>query len=114
MKCNRNQPVADACPGIALLIEPTREVVIAGNADDPVTAEMLEVIRENYTPETMVLLRNTSNADEVTSIASFVEGMTPVQGHSAAYVCQNFTCQKPLTDPRELRMILKNPPRERI
>ena len=97
----------------ALLIEPTREVVIAGDADNPATAEMLAAIRESYAPETVALLRTTNNVDAITNIASFVEWMAPVQGRSAAYVCQNFSCQKPLTDPGKLRNIMKETPGDR-
>ena len=94
----------------ALLIEPTREVVIAGEANNAGTKAMLEAVRENYAPETVALLRTSSNAEAVTAIAAFVKEMLPVQGKSAAYVCQNFACQKPLTDPAQLRNLLKNPP----
>jgi len=94
----------------SLLIEPTREVVIAGEANNAGTKAMLEAVRESYAPETVALLRTSSNAEAVTSIAAFVKEMLPVQGESAAYVCQNFSCQKPLTDPAQLRKLLKKPP----
>ena len=48
-----------------------------------------------------VLLRASS---EVPATA----GMPPVGGKAAAYVCQNFTCQLPLTDPDALARALLN------
>jgi hypothetical protein len=94
----------------ALLLEPTREVVIAGEEGNPATAKMLTAIRDTYAPETVTILRTENNADSLNTIASFVEWMVPVKGQSTAYVCQNFSCQKPLTDPGKLREILKQPP----
>jgi uncharacterized protein YyaL (SSP411 family) len=33
--------------------------------------------------------------------------MKPVAGQPAAYVCQNFTCQAPVTTVEELEKVLK-------
>jgi uncharacterized protein YyaL (SSP411 family) len=32
--------------------------------------------------------------------------MKPLGGKAAVYVCENFTCQAPVTDPTELRKLL--------
>ncbi|HJQ06243.1 MAG TPA: N-acylglucosamine 2-epimerase, partial [Nocardioides sp.] len=31
-----------------------------------------------------------------------LEGRTPVDGHPAAYVCQGFVCERPVTTPDEI------------
>ena len=33
--------------------------------------------------------------------------MKPVDGKSAAYVCENFTCRAPVTDPKALGELLR-------
>ena len=35
-----------------------------------------------------------------------LEGREAVDGRAAAYVCEHFTCQRPVTDPDELRVLL--------
>jgi uncharacterized protein YyaL (SSP411 family) len=36
----------------------------------------------------------------------FLRTVAPVDGKPAAYVCENFTCQEPTTDPEKLRALL--------
>ena len=68
-----------------------REIVLAGSRDAADLRAMLAAIRSRFMPNTIVLMA----ADAAVS-------MRPVAGHSTAYVCENYSCQLPATDPAEL------------
>ncbi len=99
--------------GAALLIEPTREVVISGRSGSPDTEKLFEVVRRSYTPETTLLFRPEENPKMITELAKFTAEMESVGGRAAAYVCQNFVCESPLTEPAELQGILESAPPSR-
>jgi uncharacterized protein YyaL (SSP411 family) len=75
-------------------ISPTREVALVG--DD--LAELASVMREKPRPH-LVLAGGPEGSDQPPLLA----GRTRVDGKPAAYVCQNFTCQLPVSDPSELK-----------
>jgi uncharacterized protein YyaL (SSP411 family) len=76
---------------------PSREIVISG----PDPAPLLKVVRGLYLPNKVLAL-----ADGKAAIP-LLEGRGLVQGKSAAYVCENRTCKKPVTSPTELEALLK-------
>jgi len=83
-----------------------REVVVAGEPDSDDTNALIEVLRDDYTPTTVTLQRPPGDAD-ITALAPFTESQTPVDGRAAAYVCEAFRCEAPVTDPEALREQLR-------
>jgi uncharacterized protein len=83
------------------------EVIIAGEPASPDTEKMLSVLDNNYAPNTVVLLKNTQNANHLAEIASFTGPLKPVAGKATAYVCTGFACGTPITDPKELASMLE-------
>jgi uncharacterized protein len=78
-------------------LAPVKEVAIVGPSAE--AGELLRVVRDAYRPH-MVLA--TGRADGV----PLLEGREPVDGHAAAYVCEHFICQAPVTTPDELAAVL--------
>ena len=69
---------------------PVREVALAG--DD--VSSLAAVVRGGYYPH-VVLAGGSADIP-------LLEGRVPVDGAAAAYVCEHFTCQLPVTSPAEL------------
>jgi uncharacterized protein YyaL (SSP411 family) len=78
-------------------LSPTREVALVGNE----VGELAAVIREKPLFH-LVLAGGREGAEQPPLLAN----RTTVDGKAAAYVCENFTCQIPTTNPDELRAIL--------
>jgi uncharacterized protein YyaL (SSP411 family) len=89
-------------------IGPSLEVVIAGKVGADDTAALISTVREMYLPQAAVLLVPPGEAGTtIRRLAPFAEGYTPVEGKAAAYVCRDFTCQLPTTDPAKLSELLE-------
>jgi uncharacterized protein YyaL (SSP411 family) len=92
----------------ATVTEPV-QIVLAGDRELPETAELLGVIRKRYLPNKVVLLADGGEGQKW--LAQHVEAlrlMAPVQGRTAAYVCRNFACELPVTDPEQLAESLRD------
>ena len=81
------------------------EVAIIGSGED--AARLAAAARGAYRPH-QVLAGGTGQTGAVDTqpAVPLLEGRLPVNGHAAAYVCENFTCQAPVTTADELRAAL--------
>ena len=86
-----------------LLAQPPRQVVICGERDEPDTRTLAAAAQATFLPHTAILL-----ADEKgkTFFGGAMADMTRVNDQPAAYVCENFTCHAPVTNPEELGTML--------
>jgi uncharacterized protein len=85
------QPTAMPQMLVALMrhISPPQQIVLAGDNIAP----FVDVLRMRFLPHHTLL-----KAGDVPA----TRDMAPVDGRAAAYVCENFTCQMPVTEPDAL------------
>jgi uncharacterized protein len=81
-------------------LAPRREVALVGDVDG--VAALAAVVRETRRPH---LVLAGGPGDGRTAVP-LMERRTPVDGHAAAYVCERFACERPVTEPDELRALL--------
>lgn len=83
----------------------TQEVVIAGEKGKGDTKEMLSRLSSEFLPNAVLLLKSPGN--KIEELAPFTENF-PMEGSNAtAYVCQNYACELPTTDPDKMMELLK-------
>ena len=84
-----------------------RQIVLAGNASTPEFQALANHVRRRFLP-TATLLHADGGAGQawLGQHNEAIAEMKPINGHPAAYVCQNFTCQAPVTTVEELEKLL--------
>jgi uncharacterized protein YyaL (SSP411 family) len=79
-------------------LEAPRELAIAGDPAAADTRALLAVARTGYRPGLVVAVAAEPDETAVPLLA----GRARIDGRATAYVCQNFACRAPLTDPAQL------------
>ena len=92
--------------GLEMLGSNSSELVISGNIDNPATIKLLETAKDLYNPNMVIIHRPEGFNPEISSIAPFTASQLPINGQPAAYLCRNYTCNKPVTNPDELKDML--------
>ena len=82
------------------LLSPSQEVAIVGSLDDPRTQALLREARRHYLPHTVLALKEPSENHHPS--LPLLHGRTLADGQPAAYVCHNYACQLPVTEPHAL------------
>jgi uncharacterized protein YyaL (SSP411 family) len=77
-------------------LSPTREVALVGED----TTQLAGVVRAEFRPH-IVLAGGEAGG------VPLLEGRDKVDGRAAAYVCEHFACQRPVTEPEELASLLR-------
>ena len=86
----------------------SRQIVIAGKRDAPETKALLTEVHRHFLPNKILLLADGAGGQKyLGEKLEAIRAMSTVDGKSAAYVCENFSCKAPVTDPKQLAELLK-------
>jgi len=80
---------------------PSYEVVISGDPEAEDTRKMLERLKRHYSPNKVLLLRPEEDKVLLEMIPALKYQET-LNGRATAYVCQDFQCSAPTTDPDKM------------
>jgi len=81
-----------------------REIAIVGNSEASDTRALLDVCTAGYRPHQIVAL---GAPDAEASAVPLLQDRGQIEGRATAYVCVDFACRPPVTDPAALRALLK-------
>ena len=80
------------------------QVVIAGIPGSEDTQKLLAIVHHHYDPARLVMLADGGKNQEFLGRSQeFLRSVAPVDGKAAAYVCRNFVCTLPVTEPEALK-----------
>uniref|UniRef100_A0A8C5HCT4 Spermatogenesis-associated protein 20-like TRX domain-containing protein n=1 Tax=Gouania willdenowi TaxID=441366 RepID=A0A8C5HCT4_GOUWI len=83
-----------------------KQVVICGQRDAPDTNSLLTAANSIFIPFKVLMFTDKDEDGFLSQRLPALSSMTALEGVATAYVCQDFTCSLPLTDPQELRRLL--------
>ena len=87
---------------LELQLSPAREIAIVGGPGDDRTRALRDAVLERYEPNTVLAIGDGVDDAGIPLLA----GKSLLDGAPAAYVCQNFACHAPTSDPAELAAAL--------
>ena len=88
---------------------PVKEIAVVGDPESGETRRLLEVVHGRFLPNKVVAILDPNAADGAGDLP-LLEGKTLVKGRPAAYVCENYTCKAPVTEPSQLELALSRNP----
>jgi hypothetical protein len=95
---------------VDLYIRKPQEIVLVGNSDTPDTRALLDTIHRHYLPNKTVLRIDPQRLEDtlatLPSLRGLLAGKAQVDSKTTAYVCHNFTCSLPITEPTALAALL--------
>jgi uncharacterized protein YyaL (SSP411 family) len=84
-----------------------RQIVVAGKRDAPETRALLAEVHRHFIPNKVLMLADGDEAQKfLEEKLEALRAMKPMNGLSAVYVCENFTCKAPVTGPKALGELL--------
>jgi len=85
----------------------TKEIVIIGDPEEAATQALLETVLARYLPNEVLVVAGPGKVDELGQRIPLLAGRTQIDGSATAYVCEDYACQLPVTEPEALLRLLE-------
>ncbi|MDB6171333.1 MAG: hypothetical protein JWL59_644 [Chthoniobacteraceae bacterium] len=84
-----------------------RQIIIAGARDAADTRALLKEVHSRFLSGKLLLLADGGeNQKWLGERLEFLRTVAPIEGKAAAYICEDFVCQLPTSDPLKVRELL--------
>lgn len=83
-----------------------QEVAIVGDREKEATQSLLDVVYSHYLPNTVLALASPDRVEELSDRIPLLAGRSQIDAAPTAYVCENYACQLPVTEPAALLRLL--------
>jgi uncharacterized protein YyaL (SSP411 family) len=102
-KLGRAVPMMGAA--LSTRVAGVQQVVLAlPDAADPLAHDLAHAVARRHLPFAVTIPVTDALRAAVARALPFVEPMRPLDGRAAAYVCANFTCQRPVTNAADIEL----------
>ena len=64
----------------------------------------METVHSRYLPNKVLVVARPDQVDELSQRVPLLAGRTQIDRSATAYVCENYACQLPVTEPQALRV----------
>lgn len=91
--------------GILFYKYPTRQIILSAGDNTEDTKKAVALINKKYNPFSISLLYSHLN-ENLENIFPSIRDYLAVRGKTTVYICENFTCHKPVTDVNSLKNML--------
>jgi hypothetical protein len=106
----KNQPIVmpQMAAAVDFSIGRTKQIVIAGEKEDPGTKALVQEVFSRYIPNKILLLVNRNEGRQKSAAYSpVIQNMPMVNGKATAYVCEDYVCRLPTSDISVLSSLLE-------
>jgi uncharacterized protein YyaL (SSP411 family) len=107
----RLQSTPEAVPALASALDfrlaQTKQILIAGDPTSPDTRELLRQVNTRFLPNKILLLADGgAGQQQLAHWLPFVAGAHRMKDRATAYVCENYVCKLPTSDPQMMARLL--------
>lgn len=93
---------------LSVYLSQTKQIIIAGDREDPLTQKLVRQVNRRFLPNKVFLLADGGSLHRsLSSELEFLSQMKKIGGKATAYVCENYLCRMPTSDPELLSEILE-------
>ena len=90
------------------LLGAPREIILAGRRDSAEMRALLAELNARFVPSRVVLLVDSPETQHALAAGiPSIESMNPPEAGARAYVCSNYTCQLPVSEPAKFAELIQ-------
>ncbi len=90
--------------GLDFKLGSSYEIIVSSKEFDLTAVQMINEIRKIYLPNKIILLKTDSNNLE--GLSDYVSALKPINGKATGYICRNFSCDVPITNPELIKSVI--------